>query len=136
KLDGGKEFIIIGENIHTTRVGLRNGKLVTTSPDGTEAVRFTTTSNDTRYLVIPDDIKRTQTYEEGRVKHVSIAIRAAMAGVEPAAGVGLEYIRMLVARQLHAGADFLDLNVDEVSLRTEQQKETIRWLVRTVEPMS
>ncbi len=136
KLDGGKEFIIIGENIHTTRVVLRNGKLVTTSPDGTEAVRFTTTSNDTRYLVIPDDIKRTQTYEEGRVKHVSIAIRAAMAGVEPAAGVGLEYIRMLVARQLHAGADFLDLNVDEVSLRTEQQKETIRWLVRTVEPMS
>ena len=29
-----KEFIAIGENIHTTRIVLRKGKLVTSRPDG------------------------------------------------------------------------------------------------------
>ena len=36
-----QQFIIIGENIHTTRVVLRKGKLVTIAPDGSEAVRYT-----------------------------------------------------------------------------------------------
>src|SRR5205807_1175507 len=89
-------------------------------------------TGEKRYLVIPSEAKRTQDYEEGRVKHVKIAVLAGMAG-EPE---GVEYIRALVHRQVTAGGDFLDLNVDEVSLKLEQQKEAIRWLVRTVEPMS
>jgi 5-methyltetrahydrofolate--homocysteine methyltransferase len=137
KMDGREQqFIIIGENIHTTRVVLRNGKLVAAAPDGSEAVRYTATNGEIRYLVIPDDVKRTQDYDEGRVKHIKIAVRAAMAGQEPAAGEGIEYIRALVERQVKAGADFLDLNVDEISLRPEEQKEAIRWLVRMVEAMS
>jgi 5-methyltetrahydrofolate--homocysteine methyltransferase len=131
-----QQFIIIGENIHTTRVVLRNGKLVSTAPNGSEALRYTATNGEIRYLVIPDDLKRTQDYDEGRVKHIKIAVVAAMAGQEPAASEGIEYIRALVERQVKAGADFLDLNVDEVSLRPEEQKEAIRWLVRTVEVMS
>jgi 5-methyltetrahydrofolate--homocysteine methyltransferase len=35
-----------------------------------------------------------------------------------------------------AGADFLDLNVDEVSLKLSEQKEAMRWLVRAIEPLS
>src|SRR5260221_5006621 len=131
-----QQFIIIGENIHTTRVVLRKGKLVTTAPDGSEAVRYTAADGTTRYLVIPDYIKRTKDYDEGSVKHIKIAVLDAMAGKEPAAAEGMEYIRALVHRQLKAGADFLDLNVDEISLRPEDQKEAIRWLVRTVEAMS
>ena len=131
-----QHFIIIGENIHTTRVVLRKGKLVTTAPDGSEAVRYTAADGSTRYLVIPDYIKSTKDYDEGSVKHIKIAVLDAMAGKEPAAAAGMEYIRALVHRQLKAGADFLDLNVDEISLRPEDQKEAIRWLVRTVEAMS
>jgi cobalamin-dependent methionine synthase I len=136
RLADGRNFIVIGENVHTTRVILRNGKLVTTAPDGSEAVRYTGTNGEVRYLLVPEDIKRTQTYDEGRIKHVAVAVRAAKAGIEPAASEGLEYIRTLVARQVKAGADYLDLNVDEVSLRLAEQKDTIQWLVRTVEPMS
>ena len=34
----GQDFIIIGENVHTTRVVRRKGKLVTNNPDGLESV--------------------------------------------------------------------------------------------------
>ena len=112
KPDGQEQkFIIIGENIHTTRVVLRKGKLVTNSPDRAEAVRYSDAGGKRRYLAIPEQVKRTQDYEEGRVKHVKIAIQAAMSGQEPEAGEGMDYLSRMVHRQVEAGADFLDLNV-------------------------
>ena len=131
-----REFLVIGENIHTTRVVLRQGKLVTTLPTGEEAVRYTTVEGETRYLGIPDEIKGRQDYQEGRVKPVMVAIKAAMSGREPAATEGMTYLRTLVEKQLRSGADFLDLNVDEISLRLEEQKSAMRWLVRAIEPLS
>jgi 5-methyltetrahydrofolate--homocysteine methyltransferase len=132
-----KAFIAIGENVHTTRIVLRRGKLVANRPDdGAEAVRFTGAEGQRRYLVIPEDIKRTQDYEEGRVKHVKIAIQAAMSDREPEAAEGMAYLERLVRRQKEAGADFLDLNVDEISLKPEEQQEAIQWLVQTVQEMS
>lgn len=133
RIDGRDlNFVIIGENIHTTRVVLRNGKLVTTSPDGVEAVQYISINGEKRYLVIPEAIKRAQDYQEGRVKHVKIAVLAGMAGEQE----GIEYLRTMVQRQIAAGADFLDLNVDEVSLKLDQTKDAMRWLVRVVEPLS
>jgi 5-methyltetrahydrofolate--homocysteine methyltransferase len=133
RVDGlEKEFIVIGENIHTTRVVLRKGKLIANSPEGDEAVRYPGPKGESCYLTIPEAVKRTQDYEEGRVKHVKIAIQAALSGLEPGASQALEYLRYLVRRQVQAGADFLDLNVDEVSLRLENQKAAMQWLVRMV----
>jgi 5-methyltetrahydrofolate--homocysteine methyltransferase len=131
-----KDFCVIGENIHTTRVVLRQGKLVTTLPAGEEAVRYSTSAGETRYLVIPEDVKARQDYQEGRVKHIMIAVKAAMSGSEPHAREGLTYLRTLVEKQLRSGADYLDLNVDEISLKLPEQKEAMRWLVRTVEPLA
>jgi 5-methyltetrahydrofolate--homocysteine methyltransferase len=137
KLNGlQRDFIVIGENIHTTRIVLRQGKRVTTTPEGAEAVVYSPESGGTRYLVIPDDVKRSQDYEEGRVKHVKIAIQSAMSGREPQCSEGLEYLKAMVRRQEQAGADFLDLNVDEVSLRLDEQKNAMRWLVETVQGLS
>ena len=130
-----KEFIIIGENVHTTRVVLRKGKLVTNNRDGVESVRYLDSKKKRRYLTIPDDVKETQDYEEGRVKHVKIAIQAAMGGEGADASEGLTYVYRLVQRQVDAGADFIDLNVDEISLRPQEQKEAMQWLVQTVEEM-
>lgn len=131
----GKEFIIIGENVHTTRVVLRKGKLVTNNPDGVESVRYLDAKKKRRYLTIPDEVKRTQDYEEGRVKHVKIAVQAAMSGEGAEASEGLNYVHRLVQRQVDAGADFIDLNVDEISLRPQEQKEAMQWLVRTAQEM-
>ena len=129
----GQDFIIIGENVHTTRVVRRNGKLVTNNPDGLESVSYLDTNKKRRYLVIPDSIKKSQEYEEGRVKHVIIAVQAAMSGEEPHASEGVEYIRKIVQRQVDTGTDFLDVNVDEISWRLEEQKEAMRWLVQAIQ---
>jgi len=130
-----REFVVIGENVHTTRIVLRNGKLVATNSDGLEAIRYPTAHGETRYLVIPEEAKRTQDYEEGRIKHVKIAIQAAMSGREPEAAEGMEYLRQLVKRQSIAGSNFLDLNVDEISLRPAEQKTAMQWLVQAVQKM-
>ena len=131
-----KDFVVIGENLHATRVLLRSGKHVVTAPSGEEAIRYTSTSGEPRYLVIPEEIKRRQDYQEGRVKHVAVAVRAAMSGLEGAASEGIEYLRTLAERQIKTGADFLDLNVDEVSLRHHEQVAAMCWLVRFVEGLS
>lgn len=131
-----KDFIVVGENIHTTRVVLRSGKRVTITAAGTEAVVYPGSDGASHHLVIPDEIKRSQDYEEGRVKHVKIAVNAAISGREPEASEGLEYLKSLVRRQEQAGADFLDLNVDEISLRLAEQKSAMQWLVRTVQGMT
>ena len=124
-------FIVIGENIHTTRVLRRKGSRISNLADGRPAVNYRTRSGEVRHLPIPAAFRTTQDYEEGRVKHVQIAVREAMAGGAGAAE-GLRYLQRLAQRQEDAGAHFLDLNVDEISLRLEDQKEAMGWLVRTV----
>ena len=129
------QFTTIGENIHTTRVLLRKGKRIGENPAGVESVNYRSSEGETRYLPIPEAVKRAQDYQEGRVKHVKIAVLAAQAGGAESEE-GLRYLRYLVERQLSAGVDFLDLNVDEVSLKLNEQKEAMQWLVRTVQSMS
>ena len=130
------DFVIIGENIHTTRVVMRRGKLVTTTGDGREAVRYRSVDGEGRHLVIPEAVQGTQDYEEGRVKHVKIAVQAAMGGDRESAAEGMHYLRRMVQRQEQAGADYLDLNVDEISLKLEEQKEAMAWLVTTVQGLT
>ncbi len=125
-------FIIIGENVHTTRILSRKGKLIGTNAEGVEGIRFRDTGNQRRFLPIPDDIKKSQDYEEGRIKHLKIAVRDAMTGSSDA----LDYIARQVERQVQAGSDFLDLNVDEISIRIEEQQQAMRWLVDAVHQMS
>ncbi len=131
-----KDFVVIGENVHTTRIVLRQGKKVGLNPAGAESILYNSADGVPRYLVIPEEVKKSQDYDEGRVKHVKIAVQAAMSGREPESSEGLEYLKALVRKQEQAGADFLDLNVDEVSLRPEEQKEAMQWLVRAVQTMS
>jgi 5-methyltetrahydrofolate--homocysteine methyltransferase len=132
----GKNIVVIGENLHATRVLLRPGKHVVRAPNGEDAIRYTSASGEIRHLVIPEEIKRRQDYQEGRVKHVAVAVLAAMSEGHPAAHEGREYLRTLAQRQIQTGADFLDLNVDEVSLRHHEQVATLCWLVRFIEGLS
>lgn len=127
-----RPFIVIGENVHTTRVLARKGKLIGTNAEGIEGIRFRDADNKRRFLPIPDDVKKSQDFEEGRVKHLKIAVREAMAGRADAH----DYIARQVERQVQAGTDFLDLNVDEISIRIEDQQQAMRWLVDAVHQMS
>jgi len=127
-------LIVIGENIHTTRVLLRKGPRIA-EIDGAEAIKFTTADGAERALKVPDAMKKSQDYEQGRIKHVKVAIDAAMAG-GPEAALGMEYLRSMAAAQERTGAHFLDLNVDEIALKPELQMNAMRWLVRTMEELT
>jgi cobalamin-dependent methionine synthase I len=128
------EFIVIGENIHTTRIVRRPGPLVADDEQGRESVVFDDEDGRRRYLPIPDEEKRTQEYEEGRVKHVRSAVRLALHGAGADREVAVAYLRTMAMRQIEAGARFLDVNVDEYSHRLHEQIETMRGLVDLLRP--
>jgi 5-methyltetrahydrofolate--homocysteine methyltransferase len=129
-------FTIIGENIHTTRVLLRKSRRVVRAEDGSEAVSFAAADGSPRLLPIPESLHRSQDYQEGRVKHVKLALQAAMNGAGGAAGCGRDYLAFLVRQQEDAGAHFLDVNVDEISIKLADQKAAMDWVVRAVQDMT
>jgi cobalamin-dependent methionine synthase I len=128
-------YIAIGENIHTTRVLLRKGKRIV-EEDGVEVATYVSADGEDRRLIIPESVKNTQDYDEGRIKHVKIALAAAMEGSGVDAETGLDYLRAMAVHQERAGATFLDLNVDEYSLKTSKQKDAMTWLATAVQEMS
>ncbi len=130
-----ESYIAIGENIHTTRVLLRKGKRIAVE-DGVEVINYESANGSARHLPIPEAVKSTQDYDEGRVKHVKIALAAAMEGSGAEAETGLDYLRSLAVRQERAGATFLDINVDEYSLKPSKQRDAMTWLATTVQEMS
>jgi cobalamin-dependent methionine synthase I len=128
-------FVIVGENIHTTRVIRRNAPSVETDEQGREAIAFTDEHGAARHLPVSEAEQRTQEYEEGRIKHVRTAVRLAMEEGDDAE-VAIAYLRALAKEQIDAGAAYLDINVDEVSLKLPEQIEAMRWLVGVIEPYS
>ena len=130
----GGAFTIIGENIHATRTVLRTGRHVATSPGGREAIRFETPEGD-RYLTIPEVLLGSGDFAAGKVKHVQAALLAILSGSEPDSSDGRAYIETLARRQTAAGADFIDLNVDEVAQDTSTQQAAMRLLVQIIEAL-
>ncbi len=130
------QFTVIGENIHATRVLLRNGRRATTLDDGTEVVPFKGSSGEQRYLTVPDSFKETQPYEQGQIKHFMIAMQKGIGDDPTEQEEGRAYIHYEVRRQARAGADYLDINVDEISPYVDIQKQAMRWSVETVQEVS
>lgn len=129
------DFIVIGENIHTTRVLSRKGRRVG-ERQGREVVLYPGPEGEERGLPLSDAVKRGQDYGQGRVKHVKLALEAAMSEDAELAARGREYLAYLVTEQERGGAAYLDLNVDEISLKPAEQCAAMAWLVRTVAELS
>lgn len=131
---GSRPFTVIGEDIHTSRVVLRGGRHTATTPDGREAIRFVDPVGSDSLLPIPEELQADQAYAGGRVKLVKAAILAGMSEGNDAEA-GLAFVRALALRQQAAGADYVDLNVDEVAADPERQRAAMRWLVTAVGPV-
>jgi hypothetical protein len=132
----GRSLIVIGENIHASRTVSRTGRLIAQAADGREAIRYTGPDGDERLLAIPDAVRTGSEFAGGRVKHVKSAILAGIAGRQPDAAAARDYVGSLALRQERAGADYLDLNVDEVSADAATRSAAIRWLVEAVEAVA
>ncbi len=131
-----EQFTIVGENVHATRVLMRNGRRMVTLDDGTEAVPFKGDSGEDRFLTVPDWFKKTQPYDQGQIKHFMIAMRKGIDDDPDEREQAAAYLRYEVRRQLAAGAQYLDINADEVHYNLDTQKRCMRWAVETVQAAS
>ncbi len=125
-------FVVIGENIHATRIVRRKDTRVGVDDAGREAIAFVDTAGTSRWLPVSDAEQQSASYLEGKIKHVRLAIRTAMSAAEVDATTALAYLESIVRGQLEGGAHFLDLNVDEVSIEGSEQIDAMRWLAGTV----
>ena len=135
EVQAGRDFSIIGENVHTTRVLVRGGPGTGEDGEGREAIVFADTGGNPRALPVPDAEKEAQAYVEGRIKHAKIAVEIGLAEGEYAE-TARDYLVTMALRQAEAGADFLDVNVDEISPKLEKQIAAMRWLVELLAPVS
>ena len=134
-IHNAEQFIVIGENIHATRVVKRGGVRGHVYEDGTEAVKYKV-GGDQRFVMVPEHFIGTQPYEQGNLKHFMIAMWQGLNGTSDESAQGKDYIRYEVDRQINAGSHYLDLNVDESSYRLPEQKQTMEWVVKFVESVS
>ena len=130
-----KRFTVIGENIHATRVLRLNGKRVGENEEGVQSVKYSSAGN-TKFMTIPEEMKKTQPYQQGQAKHFMIAVWKGLFGDSQDQEEAVDYIKNEIKRQENAGANFLDLNIDEMSHKLDIQIKSMKWLVSTVEEFS
>ena len=124
------KFIIVGENIHATRVFRSSGKRMVKTDEGFEAVSYKDDSGEQKFMKVPEWFKETQPYQQGQVKHFLIAMTNLISNDDDARLEGEQYIQNAVYRQIKAGANYIDINVDEVHYDLEIQKNC---MARTME---
>lgn len=128
-------FIIIGENIHTSRVVKRDGLRIGETAAGDAAVRVPLPDGGEGLLPVQPAIRDTREFASGRVKHVMAAVLEGVTG-GPDAALAATYVRWMAARQIAGGAAYLDLNVDEYSPDVDGRLAAMAWLVPVVGPVS
>ena len=127
-------FIVIGENIHASRVVRRDGARIAETPSGDPCVRVPMDGGEA-LLPVPSVVRDTREFASGRVKHVMVAVLEGMAD-GPDADIAAAYMRWMAARQIAGGAAYLDINVDEVSPDVEGRLAAMAWLVGVIGPVS
>ncbi len=127
-------FVVIGENIHTSRVVRADGSRIGQTPSGQPGVRVPVDGGEALLPVAPI-IQDTREFRSGRVKHVMAAVHEGMTA-GPDADLAAVYVRWMAGRQIAGGAAYLDLNVDEISPDVDGRLEAMAWLVKVVGPAS
>lgn len=116
-------MLVIGENLNATRKLRVGGPRFVSMEDGRTAIRYETPDRKVRFLDVTDALESEAVKKNNLVPHIAVAIRQGNA----------EYVQTMALAQKRAGADFLDLCVDEVSPNPQERHEHARWLVRTVQ---
>lgn len=127
-----KTFIVIGENIHCTRVLKRDGNLVDAA---TRVIRYDDNGKK-KTLPIPEILLKSADWENGKIKHCVAAIWQGLYGQGPAQAAGCDYLRVMAAKQEQAGASFLDVNVDEFSMDLAERIKAVQWTATLVQGAS
>jgi cobalamin-dependent methionine synthase I len=129
------QYIIVGENIHCTRIRLTSGKFVTTLPDGRSALVFRS-AGQSRHLPIPEAVVSGAEWKSGKVRHVAVAMWQGLHGQPDDRAAGIAYLTAMAQEQAAHGAHFLDLNVDEFSMDQEEKLRAVAWAVGILQQAS
>jgi 5-methyltetrahydrofolate--homocysteine methyltransferase len=129
-----KEFLIIGENVHTTRaITNKSPRLV--ENDGVQGLGFESVEGEKLFLPLSEEIKSSQEYRQKRIKHMKLAVQTGMSNSSDS-HVAVQYVRKAVVDQENAGANFIDINIDEISVDPKDQAKAMDWLVGQVGEMT
>lgn len=129
------QFIVIGENIHCTRVLKRGGSLVAKGPDGRDAI-VCDVQGAKRFMPIPEAFLKNADWENGKVRHCAAAIWQGMRGAGADRQAGVDYLQLLARKQEKAGATYLDVNVDEFSMDLRERIQAMEWTAALVQQAS
>jgi 5-methyltetrahydrofolate--homocysteine methyltransferase len=127
-----KTFIVIGENIHCTRVLKRDGNLVDAAA---HVIRYDD-GGKKKTLPIPEILLKSADWENGKIKHCVAAIWQGLYGQGSAQEAGRDYLRVMAAKQEQAGSAFLDVNVDEFSMDLPERIKAMQWTAALVQGAS
>lgn len=129
------KFIVIGENIHCTRIVKRGGAVAPKLEDGQEVIVFESQGHK-KHLPIPEAIRKTGDWEAGKVKHFIAAIWQGVYGQGMERQAGFDYLQVMAKKQEANDAAFLDINVDEFSTDVEERSSLIQWAADVVQKAS
>ena len=127
-----KNLIVVGENIHCTRIYKVGGNFVRTLDNGV-AVLVYGGKNDPRSLAVPPAFVQGADWAAGKVKHCAVAVWQGLYGDAAAKASAIDYLQYLAQRQEAAGAAFLDVNVDEFSTDVDERCRAIAWVAGVVQ---
>ena len=115
--------IVIGENINTTRRIRADSKNIV-EQDGRHYWRYKALDGSDGLLDVseqyPDDPKKVRA---ARIAHIGQGVRTE----------NIDFLTWAIMSQVRAGADIVDLCVDELSVYPEQRHEFMRWMVKTAQ---
>ncbi len=111
--------IIIGENLHCSRLFKRNGARCRVVGNAVR-VQWQDDAGESHSFAVP------AAYNGDKIRHVAAALAAAMQTADQEA---LAYLRHVVLRQEKAGAGVIDVNVDEFSSSPEQNRTAMEHLL-------
>lgn len=129
-----KTLIVVGENIHCTRIYKTGGSFVKPHQGGQAIVYGGKES--TRYLPIPDAFLKTPDWEAGKIKHCAVAVWQGLYGTPEGQAAARDYVGYLARRQEVSDASFLDINVDEFSTDVGERCQAIKWIAGVAQAAS
>jgi 5-methyltetrahydrofolate--homocysteine methyltransferase len=125
-------FLIVGENIHCTRIFKVGGKNVGPSRDGRPVITYAV-GRESRELPVPDVFLQGADWAAGKVKHCAVALWQGLYGDPAGKAAGVDYLQALARRQEALGAAYLDINVDEFSTDVDEKIRAMTWICRIVQ---
>ncbi len=128
-----RPFIVIGENIHCTRIFKVGGKYCKPNAAGEAVIHFDGEHGPAE-LPVPAHFTANADWEAGRIKHCAVAIwQGCYGATETDRALGSAYLQAMAKEQAAHGAHFLDVNVDEFSTDVDERVRLMDWTIKAVQ---